>query len=546
MRKRYFINVLPAVILIATLILFTPRAGDALNENHTCNFCHSLHNAPGQTLAKMSVVEDLCMSCHGPVGTSVLKAEVHTNKNGSSYPAFTMSCMDCHNPHDAMDNWLGGLNIKLVGTNEGGTGEATISTPNSGVRDVVFESRGTGALEPTLHSFADGDEDGNAVYDGVCETCHTLTSFHRNSSAGNHTHEVGNTCTDCHPHDGSFIASGGGCTTCHASIKNGRRAVAGEFSLTSHHVEAGAVTDDDCGVCHYEAQGDHMDGNVDLLDPDTGSRLTPFTAFSRTRSTDILESWVTDVQNNLCLKCHDNDGATATNFSGNALRPFSSGTRDVPDVFAQFNTGNAYHHAVRGAGNNSFCNSTTMAPPWNQVGDHDQISCFDCHDTSGHGSSNQRMLRDSIDFATMEATSDPRNLPDGMGLTVETFCTTCHQSSVYVSGGSGSKYEYHGSNQNQHSAAGGNELGCMGCHGGVVNFGGVINNASHGNIHGGSFTWGSDSWALNSSSKFFMVGGWISGWKENTSAGNNGCGGGDCNHSGNVRRREPGQEYTNN
>lgn len=531
--------------LVALWLFFWPRDGAALNPNHDCSTCHNLHNSPGQTLTSDVVVEDLCLSCHGAAGSSSLKAEIHKNKPSSDYAAFTMTCIDCHDPHDHQPNWMGGTNLSQIGVLDPGTGLAKIQTPNSGLRDVVFESRGSDAGGATLYSFADNDEDGNGVYDGVCEVCHTLTIDHRNNSSGGHAHYTGQNCIACHPHDGYFIGSGGGCTSCHDGNPGGRRNVVSEFSLTSHHVAAGTVTDDDCGVCHYEAQGDHMDGNVDLLNPDTGARLTPFTSFSRNRSSDALESAVVDVQNNLCMTCHDSDGATATNFSGDALRPFSSGTRNVPNVFGQFDdTANAYHHAVRAAGTNTYCNTATMEPPWNQ-GDHDEISCFDCHATSGHGGANQRMLLDPIDLDTMEATTDKADLPSGMGLTVEAFCTRCHKASEYVVGDSNSKFEYHGANQNQHRAAGGNDLGCLGCHGGVVNLGGNVNGSARGNIHGGNHNWAADSWADGASSQFFMVGGWNSGWDFNTSAGKNGCGGGTCNHPGSTKRDTPGKEYTN-
>lgn len=522
------------VITILVVIINWPGSTEALNPDHgTCSICHSLHNSPGQTLTNDAVVEVLCLSCHGPAGAATKKAEVHKNKDGSSY-SFYMTCPDCHDPHDHRGNWLSGMNLAQVGKNLDGTGNAMIPTPNSGDRDVVFESRGTDAGGPSLHSFADNDEDGNTIYDGACEVCHTLALNHRNNSSGNHAHYTGTNCIACHPHDGFFQGSGGGCTACHSSGQGGRRAVIGEFSLTSHHVMGGAVTDDDCGVCHYEAQGDHMDGNVDLLNPDTGSRLTPFAAFSRNTASDALESWVTDVQNNLCLKCHDADGATATNFSGNPLQPFSSADRDVPNVFTQFDTGNSYHHAVRGPGNNPYCNINTMEPPWNQ-GDHDMISCFDCHEAGGHGSSNQRMLRNAIDLVTMENATVKEDLPAGMGVTVEAFCIRCHKSLEYVGGGSNSIFEFHGANQNQHQGGASNELGCMGCHGGIVNMWhskqGVPmpNGYGRGNIHGGSFTWTADSFADGTATEHFMLGGWISGWQTIGAMGY--CRGGDCNHS---------------
>jgi hypothetical protein len=64
-----------------------------------------------------------------------------------------------------------------------------IDTPNSGLRAVIFLGS-TGA-----NSYADGD----SVYDGVCEVCHTQTLVHTNTDDGVN-HFDGSNCIDCHPH----------------------------------------------------------------------------------------------------------------------------------------------------------------------------------------------------------------------------------------------------------------------------------------------------------------------------------------------------------
>jgi hypothetical protein len=298
------------------------------------------------------------------------------------------------------------------------------------------------------------------------------------------------------------------------------------------------VSEDDCGVCHQEPGLNHQDGDINLKNPDDGSAITPFPKGS-TRNTSILpaaETWaVLDVQA-FCLACHDSNGAVNTNTSGNALRPFSVGAKDVPDTNTQFSATD-YHHAVLQNGNNPYCNASTMAAPWTN---HDKITCFDCHQFTGHGTTYQRMLLDPIDFDTMEATTDKSNLPDGMGVTVEVFCCRCHLSTEYRDGGANSIFEYHGTNQNQHRALGGNELGCMGCHGGIVNMWHnkgtpLPNGHARGNIHGGSYTWGPDSFADGTATQYFLVGGWLSGW--NIVGGMGNCEGGDCAHSS-------GKDYT--
>lgn len=199
----YLILVMTAVGL-GTLFLM-PREARPLIASHECSYCHGVHGAAGPALLKEAQVETLCLTCHGPGGTSTLKADVHTNAARSDYPPFRISCRGCHDPHDNLPNWLGGMNIKLVGSEQDTTGYARITTPNNGIRDVVYESRGTDAGEPSLHSFADNDEDGNTVYDGVCETCHTLTRHHHNNASGDHSHHVGETCTRCHDHLDGFL-----------------------------------------------------------------------------------------------------------------------------------------------------------------------------------------------------------------------------------------------------------------------------------------------------------------------------------------------------
>ncbi len=194
------------VVAISTVPFLWPSGAQALLASHQCNYCHNLHGAPGFTLLNNSQVEALCLTCHGPGGISTLKAEVHQNEVRSSYPAFRITCRECHDPHDNQGNWRGGVNIKLVGSRQDATGFAKIVTVNSGTRHVVFESRGTDAGQPSLHSFADADEDGNGYYDGVCETCHTLTRLHRNDASGGHSHNTGKTCTaSCHPHTNFFL-----------------------------------------------------------------------------------------------------------------------------------------------------------------------------------------------------------------------------------------------------------------------------------------------------------------------------------------------------
>jgi predicted CXXCH cytochrome family protein len=77
-------------------------------------------------------------------------------------------------------------------------------------RRVVFEQRGSDDNPPyTRHTFAEDDEDGNNIRDGICEACHTLNSgigHHYNDQTADGHHD-GQTCSQssCHRHDIGFI-----------------------------------------------------------------------------------------------------------------------------------------------------------------------------------------------------------------------------------------------------------------------------------------------------------------------------------------------------
>jgi hypothetical protein len=302
--------------------------------------------------------------------------------------------------------------------------------------------------------------------------------------------------------------------------------VVGEFALTSHHVVGGAVKDEDCAVCHYEAVDDnyHKDNIIHLRNPDDANLAAVIDinstdgTFTRNRATDVLESWVTDVQDNFCMRCHDVDGAIATAIDSNTpLRPFSFNSQDVPDIFSSFDPNNDFYHPVRGAGNNTYCNSTTMELPWNQSADeHNVISCFDCHAVNGHGGNNNQNLRSQITGTT-----------DASGIL--TFCGSCHKDTSYNSGNTGSFFGDH--SRGQHNA---NIYACRGCHAGQVDADGTATSDNGGRypqimIHGGSFTWDANSQTSGVSTDYFLFGGYLGGLDPDPLVRD--CFGGSCSHT---------------
>ncbi|MFQ5604525.1 MAG: cytochrome c3 family protein [bacterium] len=365
-----------------------------------CTTCHSPHFAEsggshsgtgdGYILRDKND-DDLCQACH--------TYEDHKSQG----------CRQCHQPHDPAQT-----NIFLVGP--------TVETPNSGSKPVIFTA------ESGPNSFADGD----GTYNGICEVCHTKTDFHRNNSSGNHTHNVGVNCTQCHRHKDSFMPSA--CIECHALPQDngdgipagGRRAIAGEFDGSSHHVDDSEIDSEDCKVCHDQAT--HMDGYVDLNDVD--GAVVSYRA----------ESFAQGVPAEFCLNCHDADGASA--FGG--LTPFTDGNT-VPDVSTYYLSsghGNGNSYALLKAQGPV---TDPMSGEWvylysDSANPGADLQCTNCHAT--HGSANDPILK----YANNQS---------------NTLCGQCHPTAT---SGSGYFLSYHSrSMANYEASKHGNRL-CTDCH----------------------------------------------------------------------------------
>jgi len=101
-----------------------------------------------------------------------------------------------------------------------------INTPNSGLKEVVLAAT-TGA-----HSGADGDD----LYDGLCEVCHTGTLYHTNDG-DNTNHFDGQNCVACHPHSTPEMF--------------GAIAVTGLESHQTHMGDAKGPVVTSCTDCHH-------------------------------------------------------------------------------------------------------------------------------------------------------------------------------------------------------------------------------------------------------------------------------------------------------
>lgn len=182
-----------------------PPTGSVIIQdgNIECSSCHKVHYAETDDgyLLRQTNDDALCTTCH-----------TYTSHE-------SMGCKVCHQTHNTNK-----ANIYMV--------KNTITTPGSGDKTVVF----------TAQSGANSGADGDATYDGVCEVCHTSTSYHKNDGTGA-SHNAGSNCVSCHPHEDSFAAAG--CDDCHIATFPGWGTTDGHYSHTSKYSFQ-------CSTCHYQ------------------------------------------------------------------------------------------------------------------------------------------------------------------------------------------------------------------------------------------------------------------------------------------------------
>jgi len=534
--------------------------------NGSCDNCHNVHGSEavfdmldttyfgiiGSELGHIPENYALCLTCHTPSGpvsmddTSQTIAYFydrsinpstrsgHGISSGGGYLAAgqRLPCYDCHNPHGSIGNGGSGGNAYLLSDERWGWFDLTdIKYDNDQVRRFCFG----------CHPSSDLVAPASSVEGIVLPSLPASVSAHK---AGANTH-----CYDCHGRDYSTPNShnvhnpeaGGDCISCHSGPQGTRRAIVDEFNNTGHHVfavgQSGSISTNDCGVCHMEgdaATGSinssyHRNGLVELRDPDNGTAITGFSSFTRDRSSAFLEPWVLDVQNRFCLTCHDNNGAlslAAQVPGGSSQSPFSDPGAIVSDVNSAFNPANASTHPVRMPGNNQYTVPSsaneftiTMQPPFNQGGVHDVISCFDCHETSGHGSQNSGMLVEETYFR--EPTLHPA-FADAQ----KVFCIRCHDDRFYIDGsGKGSRFEKH--DKGPHVGMGSedsNQMSCRGCHAGIYDMDddpGCGNGSGVGRIHGFTHVYSGCSATPGQNPPAFLFGGHLKGWEKISESKNN-------------------------
>ena len=149
-----------AVLFLSTVLLVA--VPDSSEAQMLCLDCHDIHNSPGGTLNIADEFDLICDTCHGPAATATavfadrhIDPSFNASSGNTGKPLWELGCSTCHTPHydDTVNhlyndgvphqhllggdsgNLVQGINIKLLGRDEDGTGIAKIATPLR-IRDV--------------------------------------------------------------------------------------------------------------------------------------------------------------------------------------------------------------------------------------------------------------------------------------------------------------------------------------------------------------------------------------------------------------------------
>jgi predicted CxxxxCH...CXXCH cytochrome family protein len=484
----------------------------------SCGSCHPSAPTTGSHTST-SHLAAVCGDCHAGAVSGVSGGTAHLDGNidvidgyptnvtkhaaGSGYS--TCSTASCH-----VNAYGVGSAITPTWSTVAGCGSchgnSANGAPNTGSHAVHLASYPvcgdchTGA--------ASGVSGGSAHLDGDIDVINGYPTNVTKHTAGSGYSSC--TTAPCHGTRTWGAAGASDCVSCHSSTQTitvgplagtgSRRAVALEFANTWSHKRSagGAVTNYDCIVCHMEGDMStgsrnatyHANGYIDLRDPDTGATIKgvtfggadpgsytstgtdmTFPRFSRDLSSNVLEPEVQAIMVNLCLKCHDANGALSASAQvpgGSALKPFattitghvapynSNGNGNVVDVSSSFDTANAAYHPVKGKQNNSYAQGTRMIAPWDMTKTPGNttswgylMSCWDCHAPSGASGVQTSTATAHGGAATLRGTAY-----NGGTTAAANLCLNCH-ATTYASTagnhGAGSAFATGGSSGNMNT-----------------------------------------------------------------------------------------------
>jgi predicted CxxxxCH...CXXCH cytochrome family protein len=271
-----------------------------------CEDCHTSHYTADNIYALKYVtagspVTDLnnnCLECHkeGSSNPKVSTIVVNSIHNGLDHTATLNGgrfCFDCHDPH-------GDGNIEMVQNSVASSAHPVYGYPTNAV-DVTF----------TAKASASDYADDASPFEGVCQVCHSATSYYKGSGAETHYADPGNACVNCHSHNGKSsdqlaFEGAGDCDSCH-----GYPPMSGDGKN-----QAGTQYDGGKGA-HNTVANSHV--NTTVLDPATDQYGDTGTGYKE------------------CVKCHRDEASHD-----------GSITHDIAVEYSFDGVTNASYQGVRG------------------------------------------------------------------------------------------------------------------------------------------------------------------------------------------------------
>ncbi len=400
------------------------------DPDNQCGDCHSW--ATGMVdIPRNEEQETRCKTCHNPTGQASephLTAVANHIVNGGTT---VIDCGSCHNPH---------MPVVCTDSHPGGQTALNLNLIRPDTTRYV-----TGALTPAIFQVEPDHFSFDAYpFNGICQTCHTLTDHHRNDGT-DPLHHQDEDCTTCHKHEDGFMHGGGGnCSDCHGYT--------GSHIIHTTGDPRGPAVPLECNACH-DSDNFFLFGptgaGVTLTETDVCDNChSPNGTFDGVDDPVIgaKNNWSDGIYNGAdlrtgkekwCATCHDeepgNSHADGTGIAANNI---------VGDSGAfTYGTGWGYYLSGHGLGSGS------TYPASGGVSGGAALNCLECHDsTLNHIDDVSRTFScaDGCDPPEYQlsyrlkqvAGEDPMQipLPEGGPNSADQFrlCYRCHDTGPYL------------------------------------------------------------------------------------------------------------------
>lgn len=375
----------PSFCRLITILYFTlffsgyAVAIDAPHDSAGCLSCHNMTSTEPNLLPPLghppttideSPANVACEKCHltGELGIPAVFTTHSSLSTDEGYGQWTVECSVCHNQHIQEQNKYNGstygkfirrsIDLARIKGADGNTFIGKDGEKKSGIKQVIFTGPST---------FADGD----SIYNGICEVCHTQTTHFRNNGGGsdqNHGERQGSNCITCHNHANGFVHGGGGgsgigCSTCHHD----------------HRVKTGLSFD--CSTCHNITDDDAVDtlhhptDSCNLCHSYSGGKIDPALVAGV-----ISAGKGPNGKDQNCQKCHTNlapghHSVADFGWDGNCANCHSG-----VDIVTNVHKGKCYACHVVNGGPLSLRTGTDG----NAQGQSKTSTCTSCHDAATH------------------------------------------------------------------------------------------------------------------------------------------------------------------